>query len=181
MKKMLLLCVAVIALLQVNAQEKSPDSVIQRVFRAVKNNDEAAFVKVFPDLEGMLVMLKEFDPNGLDVEADSMIRAQYAGALKEDFREFMNRLENKGVRHSQLVFVKADYSVDEMKMSDNPEGHSREASGIIYVKADGEEYEIPFGDLIWSDELKGWFGIHLKSFRKKGEVEEDDFMIEDIP
>jgi hypothetical protein len=179
MKKCSGLCICCLVLLfafRAEAQIKDKDTLVQRIYRSVKNTDEQAFVQLFPDYRQIRAILD----NMLEKVKDSTARAMMAQGflqLNEDlykdkmlheitasFQKLIRQGTDKGITWSELAFTGSN--VEEEILEDFG---SKQLKGVIHLKDAKQEYDLHFSETIWSEPEKAWFGAILRGIVKKGE------------
>lgn len=179
-----MLCLVFLFAFSAEAQVKDKDTLVQRIYRAVKNTDEQAFVKLFPDYKQIRAILD----NMLEKVQDSSARAMMAQGflqLNEDmykdkmlheitgsFQKLIKQGTDKGITWSDLAFTGSN--VEEENLEDFG---SKQLKGVIHLKDAKQEYDLHFSETIWSEPEKAWFGAILRGIVKKGEplASLDDF------
>jgi hypothetical protein len=177
-------CLLLLFAFRTEAQIKDKDTLVQRIYRAVKNSDEQAFVKLFPDYRQIRAILD----NILEKVKDSSERAMMAQGflqLNEDmykdkmiheitgsFQKLIKQGTDKGITWSHLAFTGSN--VEEEILEDFG---SKQLKGVIHLKDANQEYDLHFSETIWSEPEKAWFGAILRGIVKKGEpiASLDDF------
>jgi hypothetical protein len=177
-------CLVLLFTFSAEAQVKDKDTLVQRIYRAVKNTDEQAFVKLFPDYRQIRAILD----NMLEKVKDSATRAMMAQGflqLNEDvykdkmlheitgsFQKLIKQGQDKGITWSNLAFTGSDVEEEHLE-----EFGAKQLKGVIHLKDAKEEYDLHFSETIWSEPEKAWFGAILRGIVKKGEplASLDDF------
>src|SRR4051794_7455626 len=124
MKKILVSCLFVVASLSItraHAQEKDPDQLIQKLWTAVKNSDEQAYLKLFPNYEQMRALFKSIYEQvkdsaikaSIEKEFNAMTKQQFEEqmlpSLTEEFSGFLVDARQRGIDLNSLNFVRASY------------------------------------------------------------------------
>lgn len=174
--KWMVLIVVVGMTIPANSQEKDKETMVKKVFSVLKNKDEEAYVKLFPNAETMKALIRRLiqaDTAGniedmmksyFDEITDSSLQTQFG----EDFRKNIKKAEQKGLDWSRTSFVsyKADSTLTEedgIKIS--------KLAGKIYFKDESKEYFLSFNEIIWF-ENEGWYGVDIVRIDEKSKENE---------
>jgi hypothetical protein len=167
------------------AQEKSADTMLHKIFRALQTKDEAAFLSLFPDYKQMNRFLKEsmvqqlhrsIGPDSTSkINVDSLLESSMEKMTEETFKSEMHKEftasfyailkegEDKGLTWNKAVLV--DYNL--FYVSDE-EGFPA-YDGILHLKEGGKEYKVAFDQVIDMEKEGGFFGVNLKKIVKGNE------------
>jgi hypothetical protein len=184
MKKILVSCLVVIASLiitRAHAQEKDPNQLVQKLWTAVKNSDEQAYLKLFPNYEQMRALFKSIYEQVKDSAIKASIEKEFIAMTEEQFKEkilpsfteefsrFLVNARQRGIDLNALHFVNMEYdTINRRELGFN----YHTLKGTIYLKNDTADYELSFSESIWSEADQGWYGAMLGRIKKKGEKEE---------
>ncbi len=179
MKRMLTLF-ALLLSLGALAQVKSPDTLVHRAIRALHNNDETAFLRLYPDFnqfkEIIRLSLSQLPDEqrkqaeaSLQAEMGKLTEEKYKAEMYPEFGRTFKSILEKGSKKGidwKTVQVKT-VAID---TSDNagPRGF-KAASGIVTISSSTGDHELKVSDLIYAQPMGGWFGIELDDIRKQGE------------
>ncbi|MDP9230115.1 MAG: hypothetical protein M3O67_05515, partial [Bacteroidota bacterium] len=158
------------------AQIKETDTFINELFSVLKQQDEKRFVKLFPDATRfkklLLKMMNEESPlekndSAKQKQVEDMLKEITNSSIQKQFAKvFENaneKAKNKNIdwANAKLVSYKADTTVSDFL-------NTKELNGIIYLNSKSKDYFILFGDVIWSNEDNGWYGVEIKKIGEKG-------------
>jgi hypothetical protein len=189
MKKVIALLVLVLCVgqLTASAQEKNPDSLIRKIFNAISNGDKASFLKTFPDYNQMRRIISEVmskaDTLALEKEyrdhlagfTEEMFRFQLLPEFEKEYNKILAQLKEKAIRPEKMKFIHAEYASRNLSELGMPQVI---ANGKIYFRVDTTQYVLPFSDMIWSEDLQGYFGVSLKPFRGRWEPDFEEMETE---
>jgi hypothetical protein len=191
MKKTNLIIVIVLVLSNVvgYSQTTNKDEMVKKVFATLKNKDEEAFIKLFPDgatMRNFFFATIATDTAGKKEEmaafnslmSDSNLEEDY----REDFKKFIRKGEKNGVNWTEARFV--SHTVDSM-VAEEDGVKMRTLQGKIYFNVGEKEFYLRFSDVIWFDN-KGWFGVNINKVDEKSKESMADNMPgfdgdEDVP
>lgn len=174
---LLTLCLILFFSVQTQAQVKDKDTMIQRIFTAVKNSDEQAYLKLFPSFTQLQALFNHMLDNMKDSSMRMVMRQQFqqlneetykqkmGEELKSSFRQLIQNGKEKGINWADLSYVGShseEENVDEIG--------GKQISGTIQLKDASQEYNLYFSDVIWSEPHKAWFGAMLKGITRKGDT-----------
>ncbi len=184
MNKMKLVLIAGLIMLVSPAypQVKDMDVMVKKIFSVLQHEDEAGFIKLFPDAATtrefvMKIFSKEIaEGKGKEEEVDelfgqltdSVLQAKY----RETFTEIIQKGESKGINWAKAEFdnYMADSSFEE-------ETKMGVMQGKIYFSSSKEKYFLSFSEVIWF-ENRGWYGVSINridELSKETEPEEFDW------
>jgi len=176
MKKWTLALLTIILCTGVTAQEENPDTLIRKAFESIKKEDKTAFLRLFPDYKQFQVLIKEILGKGSDNTeqknfqmTEEAFQAQFMPQIEAIFTTCVHQLNERGIKPSQMNWISANYSGAE---KGTEAGHKR-LEGSIRFKHDSAHYVLPFGEIVWSEHYKGFFGIDLKRVRTQWEPEHE--------
>lgn len=170
------LCFLLFSSVKVQAQIKDKDTLVQRIFTAVRNNDEQAYLKLFPSFNQLQAIFNHMLDNMKDSSMQKVLRQQFQQLKEEEynrklmeelkisFQQLMQKGREKGINWVDLTYVGSS-----TKEEDVDELVGRQFSGIIQLKDARQEYDLHFSDVIWSEPAKAWFGAMLNGITLKGE------------
>src|SRR5215213_5229767 len=111
-----------------HAQVENRDTLIQRIYLSLKNNDEKAFMKLFPSYEQIKLIVNDMIVNIKDSATKAMMskaflqinETMYAEKISKDmavrFRETIQKGKDKNINWSEIL-----YSGSELKEEKIPE------------------------------------------------------------
>ena len=182
MKKTNMVLVIVLAVSNVvgYSQVTNKDEMVKKVFTSLKNKDEEAFVKLFPDAETMKSFFFKTiakDTAGkqdevaafMDFMSDSNLQEDY----RSDFKKFIKKGEKNGVNWSQARFV--SHTADSV-MAEEDGVKMTTLSGKVYFNVDEKEFYLRYSEVIWF-ENKGWYGVNINKIDEKSK----ESMADDMP
>jgi len=184
MKKVfLLLCIACIfSASKISAQFKTVDSLVHSAFNSIRNVDEQAYLKMFPTFpqlktffNGLVNSVSDSTQKAAMAKAFSMIdeetyNSEIKSKMVKSFQEFISNGRLKGIDWTRARLDSFTTSEDEHDID------FKTLHGKLYFTEQGNEYVVPFSDIIWMKEEQGWFGFEMKRILKKGE----DLLNDDI-
>ena len=165
------------------AQEKSADTMVHKVYRALKSKNETAFISLFPNYEQMRRFLRQSveaelkqakDSSAAKMNVDSLMEmmmgqmteetfnAQMKNEFSRSFRSILEAGEAKGINWSNAVLT--HYTLDSLVEESFPS-----MKGVMDLKDGEKEYQLAFNQMVWLDKEGGWFGISLRNIVHKGE------------
>jgi hypothetical protein len=143
-----------------NAQVRSADSIVHKLFSSLKNKDEKAFTSLYPNSRQMASMVRgmmeamfnsdemkkmmAMDEKSKNLNIDSLINAQVAQmdkpetqaemqkSFSENFQQIIDKGEKKGVNWSQAQLV--SYTLDSTARVDDEEMKMFAGSGMKNLK-----------------------------------------------
>jgi hypothetical protein len=157
-----------------SAQVKSVDSVVSRAFNSIKNEDEQAYLKLFPTFAQLKTLLNDIVKSVPD-SAQKMTLAQAFSKIDEEtfnselktktgksFREFISDGKMKGIVWSRT-------RLDSFTTTEEKESaiDLKKVSGKLFFSDQDKEYVIRFSDIIWFKDEQGWFGFEMNKVQKK--------------
>ena len=173
MKQLQLFFAFLILGLSASAQEKNLDSMIHKIFHAVNNQDEEAYLKLFPTRLQFMALLKMESKNKVSPAQDSMIAEMFGlssdeaysksmrNVFLESFGKRMEEMDRLGINKGSLSLV--DYTYKSFKQAKDSG-----VNGVMFLKASGKDYEMKFKDLFWSPLDSAWMGLVLVGIIPKG-------------
>ncbi len=185
MKKLFALLVLVSFFFICHAQTgiKDKDVFVRRIFAAVQENDTAAFLKLFPDKEGMKRLLTEYIRSIKDTIEKAQTKTFFA-----EFDTMSDATFNKEIREKMLMgntdvqlnakslnidLSKAIFTNWEEKMrEEDKESPIKSFSGYIYFQSNSKDYTLSFKEIIWSETDQCYYGVSLKTITEKGKEAE---------
>jgi len=202
MKKVFFASLMLMLFASANAQSPSLDVHINKLVDALKSKDENAFVKLFPGYEEMKNLLRTtFEKMSAmseeKINIDSVMEKEFKKMTKEkfqtemqegfkkSFREFVESGEKKGITWENIGFI--GFNIDTSDKIN--EMNMLSAQGVLEISENDQKYKIHFREIIWMDDVKGWYGIDLKRFVAPGDPDIDqeitsgikDSMVIDAP
>ncbi len=186
----------------VQAQITSPDTLVHRIFNALKNKDEKAFVALYPTSEQMTRLLKkvvagaeefgndsiskrELLPGGINQEVvkelqEKMITEDFSKEYDRYARNFQNIIlagESKGIDWGKAVLVKYWFDTtrikDEMMVMVLGSNAGKMMTGFIEFTFLGRAYQVHFKETLYLPDEQGWFGAELHRFSEAGNAPGD--------
>jgi hypothetical protein len=160
---------------QAVAQRSNLDSTIHKIFVAIKNKDEQAFLEFFPTRSQFIGMVQLLLGDvAKDAHTDSLLNAEWgfdeASFSKKmgtkflrSFRGLIIRAEEKHIDLSKLVLN--SYILDSTKEN----GGVVVVNGIMTVSAPDTLYRIKFENITWMPTDQMWVGISLRGIFDIGE------------
>jgi hypothetical protein len=170
-----------------SAQEKSADTMVHKVYRALKSKNETAFISLFPNYEQMKRFLRQSveaelkqtkDPSAAKMSVDSLMEmmmgqmteeafnTQMKNEFAHSFHSILEAGEAKGINWNNTVLT--HYTLDSLVEESFPS-----MKGVMDLKDGEKEYQLAFNQIVWLDKEGGWFGISLRNIVHKGESLED--------
>ena len=168
--------------LQSSAQVSNADTMVQKIFKAVKNEDDKAFKSLFPDFVQLKQMLKasyegELVGTGknLDKQTTDSIVNMFMGfvteedyateqeKLIENFKKFIKQGKDNKISWKNIQFKNA--VTEEFN-----ENGFKNLKGIIHFNNGKDNCQFSFNQVIWSGVHKGWFGATLENLMCNGKI-----------
>jgi hypothetical protein len=173
MKHLLFILLLLTVTFSTAAQEKNLDSMIHKIFYSVNGQDELAYLKLFPNRLQMK-QLVEIETKGKATKAqDSLISEMfglnsdvaYENVMPAIFlRSFGHRLEEierLGINKNSMVLK--GYTLNNLIVAKDSG-----VNGVMYLFANGKDYEMKFKDVFWSATDSVWLGVELVGIIPKG-------------
>ncbi|HEU4469637.1 MAG TPA: hypothetical protein VFR58_01020 [Flavisolibacter sp.] len=185
-KYRILFCLFFFSAIAAQAQERSLDSLIQKVFRSFKLRDEQAYVKLFPNRQQMIDLSAQLFPvhrpedkemlnREMGLSSDSAYAQKAHAEFLDDFREAVNAANDMKLRWDSLKLE--SYTLDSIPATDNS---PMIAHGVLKLN-DGRQYvDLAFTDILWSIVHQGWMGVGL-SKPEPGVLQEGTKILEEVP
>ena len=176
MKKLIVVLLISMAFHSSFAQQKNADSLVYKVYEAIKKNDPLSFVELFANYKQFQSLLIESSKKNSDTADQAMFILRFSEkdfneqVRKRDemhFRGFMNRIYSKGIDPTELKFAGCQYKESIPKGF----GNQRAFNGILFVADEKGYYRIPF-NVTWLGTQSAWFLMSLKDILGKDEREE---------
>jgi hypothetical protein len=182
-----------IVLMTSNAQETNKEVVVKKIFEAVKNKDEKAFLHLFPTPQGTRDFIRDIvmksapadDSAKARLMADSLLfgmtDSMINSEMKRDFSRYIKKGEAKSIDWSKAVLV--SFTADSV-MTNETEMITAALSGKIYFNVGATEYYMSYDQVLWFAG-KGWYGVNIKRIDEKAkesdEEDADDFNEDQAP
>jgi hypothetical protein len=173
---LLICCLVLLFAFRAEAQVKDKDTLVQRIYRAVKNTDEQAFVQLFPNytqiraiLDNMLEKVKDSSARAMMAQSflqlnETVYKTKMLTEITSSFQKLIKQGTDKGITWSDLAFTGSNMEEESME-----DFGGKQLKGVIHLKDAKQEYDLHFSETIWSEPEKAWFGAILRGIVKKGE------------
>jgi hypothetical protein len=179
---LLVVVLTIFFLSNINAQVKTVDSLVHRAFNSIRNQDEKAYVKLFPTF----IQIKGFFNGLVNSVSDSTKKAALTLAFDQVNEEVYNsEINTKKVRSFHDFISKglmngihwSKVQLDSFTVAENEHDiDMKSMHGKLYISEQGNQYVVPFSDVIWIKEEHGWFGFEMNRILKKAEEDVDDII-----
>lgn len=166
-----------------NAQPCTADTLMQRIFRSVKDSNESDFRNLLPNLEQFREFqskLVRYKPSGDTViQFNGRPEDMYAGYIKEVLDQFRSVLRKARLRKVDLA--KAKYSDATYTVFPKEGIEGKRMTGSIRFTAGEDEYWLLFSDVYWNESAKDWRGVDLMGIVNKNTALEDgDISVKEV-
>jgi hypothetical protein len=167
--------ILMLASLPAKSQEKDLNILLQKAFASLKEDNQDAFIKLFPSYEEMKDLILQTSAKITDSSLKQVFTNEYNGftpqkysgnfipGQKNSFNTFLKEIKEKGIDTTRLEYIR---DIVEAPKVDGAKGYKK-ANGIIVLKNDKEEFELSFSEVVWSEKAQGWFGINLGTIKRK--------------
>lgn len=191
-------------LTSLQAQVKNADTMVHRIFAALKAKDQKAFVQLYPNAEQFsrfirnimeqtmksdeIKKLMEADEKTKGLNLDSLIEAQVAvvsspGAMRkmqeefeQTFQQIIEKGEKKGVKWTEATLTGYTLDTVDMEATGAPFQPKgiKEAKGVIDFTVGNAPYQLAFNKMMYIESEGGWFGADFTQVARKGESLQPD-------
>jgi hypothetical protein len=176
MKKLLSIIATLFLFSNVNAQVSNADSMVHKIFRTIKAQDEKSFLALFPNYNQMKVLMKsvlmqdqldedkESADSSVNLFVESITEEVYRNEMQKEFLETYKKLSEQG-NEIGLNFKNLQLTNYTIVKNPAPDSKVNTMNGILFIKDGSKDYHIPFNQVIWDDKEKGWFGVSFKDLQ----------------
>ena len=193
-----------LSLTNLQAQEKNADTLVHRVFAALKAKDQQAFIQLYPNAQQFgrfirnimeqtmkseeIKKLMAADEKSKGLNIDSLIDAQVVavsspeamGKMQEEFEKTFQQIiekgEKKGIRWNEAKLT--GYTLDTVEVENGAAPFQpkgiKEAKGVIDFMVGTVPYQMAFTKMMYIESEGGWFGADFSQVARKGESLEPD-------
>lgn len=197
--RFIVLVVALFTISSLQAQVRSADSMVHKIFATLKAKDQKAFVALYPNAQQFgrfmrnimeqamkseeIKKMMEMDEKSKGMNLDSLIEAQIATVSSPEafgqmekafgamFQKIIEKGEKKGVRWSEAKLTNFTFDSSAIAGDGAPFTPTglKEAKGVIDFTVGDEPYQLAYSKMMYLESEGGWFGAEFPQLARKGE------------
>lgn len=181
------------------AQVRSADTMVQKIFATLKAKDQKAFVALYPNAQQFsrfirnimeqtlksdeMKQLMAMDEKSKGMNLDSLVDAQVAAVSSAEgfqkmesefgkaFQKIIEKGESKGVKWNEAILTGFTIDSTQALAEGSPIQPKglKEAKGVIDFSVGDSAYQLAYSKMMFIESEGGWFGADFPQLARKGE------------
>lgn len=203
-RRIVLVLATILTMSSLQAQVRSADSMVHKIFATLKAKDEKAFVALYPNPHQFgrfmrnimeqamksdeMKKMMEMDEKSKGMNLDSLIEAQVTAISSPEafgqmekafgtmFQKIIEKGEKKGVKWSEAKLTNFTFDSSAIAGEGTPFSPTgiKEAKGVIDFTVGSEPYQLAYSKVMYLESEGGWFGAEFPQLARKGESLQPD-------